>query len=361
MLNRKISTRRIYFPRPLIGINSSVSERNRLKFESYKPSYFVLFMETDEKDETALKDLDQMYKQQQEKSLEKPNKAYQGAQCHIPEISPPPRAETRDYDDLNVRESGDNKNNNWPLINLRNIIIKVFKGNNISLEDLNIKYYEFNIVLALLDKKFKNTSFPIATKETFNFAYKKAAIDLINDISFLGISYKRVEENNKFIFKMALNHLRNSFLRIKGLKNNKKGELSFYEYYFKDLADQTGNQFDAFFDPLYKTTLKNKVFKSINTRYLKLLMQSERFKAAFTNFLNIVCREVHEANIVLKVNEFMVYLRQNTQTSKTEEERESLYRVFDDDLRRKRKFKIPWTVHEAENAITQFKNRMKLK
>lgn len=358
MLNKKISTRRIYFPRPLIGINSSVSERNRLKFESYKPSYLVLFMETDE---TELKHLDQMQEQQQGNLLEKPNKAYQDALCITPKTPLPFRAETRDYDDLNVRESDDNKNNNWLIANLRNIIIKVFKGNNISLDDLNIKYYEFNIVLALLNKKFKNTNFPTATKETFNFAYKKAAIDLINDISFLGVSYKRVEENNKFIFKMALNHLRNSFLKIKGLKNNKRGELSFYEYYFKDLAERTGNQFDAFFDPLYKTTLKNKVFKSINTRYLNLLMKSERFKEAFINFLNNVCREVHEVNIELKVNEFIIYLRQNTERSRTDKERESLYRVFEDDLRRKRKFKIPWTVHEAENAITQFKNRMKLK
>ena len=49
----------------------------------------------------------------------------------------------------------------------------------------------------------------------------------------LFVSLKRVEENNKFIFKTASKALRNDFYSKYKLKNDKSSELIFLKFYFK--------------------------------------------------------------------------------------------------------------------------------
>lgn len=252
------------------------------------------------------------------------------------------------------------KNNNWPRVTLKQIIDKVFTSNALVMRDLDLEYYEFNILYRLLSKKFKNMNFFKATNETFNDTYKKNAIDRINEISTGLRSSKRVEENNKFVFKMMLNSLKSTFLAEHKLRDNKMGEQSFYRHYFKESALQCDISLDAFFDPLYRTKLKNRTFKSINSRYLRLLMQSEIFRDDIIQFFRKSFEALHKRNIGVKLDEFILNLHKFTSRAKSSQEREKLYIEFEEELERKKKFKIPWTLNEAVVAMGQFKFRLRI-
>ena len=46
-------------------------------------------------------------------------------------------------------------------------------------------------------------------------------------------SKKRVEENNKFVYKRTLKALRNKYYKSVKLTHNSTNEVKFYSYYFK--------------------------------------------------------------------------------------------------------------------------------
>lgn len=56
--------------------------------------------------------------------------------------------------------------------------------------------------------------------------------DLVSIFPFFR-SLKRVEENNKFIFKTTSKALRNKFYEQYKLKNDKSSEIIFLKFYFK--------------------------------------------------------------------------------------------------------------------------------
>ena len=252
---------------------------------------------------------------------------------------------------LKVDTKNELKINN--LDNLKQLFIDFFQGNDrIYLKNYKLDIWDYKIIFIILKRKFPylKNMLEKSSKEIINENIsdnkKKEELCYIFSKIYSFPSKKRVEENNKFVYKLTLKKLRNKFYKKRNLKNNKRTELLFYRYYFQNDAKLKSRNLKDFYDPLNIKETK----KTLNNTFLKLIFQTEKFKKNFLDILNTKFKRSYMKTIPNKINKLF---------QKLEIDCEKLgkniavmnYVKF---VKKVKRFKLPWFVAEVDMSIVAF-------
>lgn len=339
----------ITFPLPVIPSNSHISRLNRNNFESYCPTFTSPVLNSDLKlTSTKFKTL-RCKLPSRENSPSPTNNTFDSPRHFLPigltknppkpsRFAPPAESDKSAIDQLTQAST------------------KLFISTQLTEEDLGQTHSHYNLLRIFFKRKFGSPALDIANKDNFSASFKRKQLAKINSRLALGDSQKRVEENNKFVFKLAIRKLRKQFLDKSGLPNRRSGELKFYRHYFGELADSIKLPLNSFFDPLYRTNLKNRMFKSINNGYMGLVFKSRSFRKEFVEFLHFGLIKEYEEGVGGKVEDLLGGLRSELEGGEEGEGVEE--KVFERHVGvfgKKARFKLPWTLAEAHKAADQFK------
>ena len=236
---------------------------------------------------------------------------------------------------------------------LLGVITKIFLREKLREKDLGREYYKYNLIRQFYIKKYKGIEIKKANTFNYGLPLKQAALNVMNGCLTLNSS-KRVEENNKLIFKNVLKDLKVKFKEKRGLPDVAKTDKMFYEYYFEETSDRTGISLACFYDPLYNYRLKNPIFKTYSHKYFKLIFNdNEQFEKDFRESLRgLMSRYRSTIPIMLKTILFPIYETMYRRPSKSEEE--AIYSRLTKTLIKKTALKLPWTLTEIKSAVLQF-------
>ena len=104
-----------------------------------------------------------------------------------------------------------------------------------SLADLNFSPAALKLICAIIKRNFSNFNTKCELDLSTNYSSEEI-VETNNRVIETHESSKRIEENNKFVYKYTMMHLRTYFYVINNLENSKESEILFYEYYFKDFS-----------------------------------------------------------------------------------------------------------------------------
>ena len=184
------------------------------------------------------------------------------------------------------------------------------------------------------------------------------------------LSFKRPEENYKYIFKKCLKKLKAKVGEKLEIKCCKKEEFErrFYEFYFKEIAARENLKIECFYQPRNakcaddkdrKTTERRNIVKTvqlskkdipktISCKYIQNISKSKQFLDDFFTYLNEYLLNEHVANIDKKIhamsNDWQLLLNDGLVTELTIGE-------ICKKIEKNTKFKLPWTVKEVQTAI----------
>lgn len=239
---------------------------------------------------------------------------------------------------------------------LQRTILKVLNGRSIEEKDLPDSHLVLNVLREILAKKLKNINLKKAKESFVDLEFRKNMVDKINLNLKRHSSKKRVEENNKFIFKMIIKTLKKQYYEEQQLNSTITSEEKFYNHFFKETADELSTPLSDFYDPLYRMQLKNSKFKSINNKYLSLIFGSVLFKEKFTKVLDECFVEDYKGVSETKVFGVLRPLLEGIKEEIGDGGVTKVYEDFTVKLRRSKKCKLPWTSKEVNIAILQFKS-----
>lgn len=233
------------------------------------------------------------------------------------------------------------------------VLEKLFLGREVRAEDLRLSEPELKVLREVTAKKLVATN-----AEGLALLEHKAGHELMDELNRLiseHKSVKRVEENNKFIYKYTMKYLKKQFFADFSLKNSKESEIQFYEHYFRPLSVELKTQIDDFYDPLYKTLNKNPTYKTINNKYLSLIFSSNQFKNDFFGFLKQDFKKTYCDTIPHRLTKFFKKLKTDVDDSAPKtSKKNSAVGKFAEKLKKSRKCKLPWTYKEVCAALVQF-------
>ena len=244
-----------------------------------------------------------------------------------------------------------------PLSQLFHVTKKLFLCDQLTIEDLSLSEAETNLLIEIVNKKFGIKRTPnISEGRQIQPSDRETLVNEINGYIHAHVSTKRIEENNKFVYKYTFKYLRHQFYVRKGLQKSSENERLFYAYYFENSANDLKMPIENFFDPLYKVCNKNPFFKSINNKYLGLIFSSQLFKIDFFGFLRRYFKNTYFMIINSKLRKFFKKLRLDIMSDRSGQFVNMLVDRFVEKLRKNKKCKLPWTVEEVSNALIHFQS-----
>ena len=227
---------------------------------------------------------------------------------------------------------------------IKNIVVKLFKGEILEKNDLNIdfKFQSKKILKLILKKKFKN----LQEKE---FAIEKCflSVNFEKDISMMfkkpieNLKLKRREEENKLIYKFVLKKLKTKFFNNNNLEHKKKNDKYFFENFFdRNLNNNLYNK--IFFENNIKVLNKN-----FTVKIFKIIVSSKKFKNEIIFYLENFFLKAYEKKIESKFYNIFLSIERNSFSF--EECEKKIYEFLE-----KNKVKFPWTLSEVEFGIKNF-------
>lgn len=250
----------------------------------------------------------------------------------------------------------DQTNRRKPLEKLINSITKLFTFIPLEIDDLDMSQSEFVVLKDIINRKFAGSDICRLINQNMKNLSKDEIIELINQETRSNTSSKRIEENNKFVFKYTFKYLKHQFYGKYQLDKSNSSELLFYEHYFKSISENLKIPLNYFFDPLYKICNKNLHFKSINNKYLGLIFSSPLFKSDFFVFLKNDFKITYNSIIVSKIKKMFKKLRLELSSDKSGKFSNVFIDRFSEKLRRNKKCKLPWNMREVKCALAQFQS-----
>lgn len=237
------------------------------------------------------------------------------------------------------------------LSQLYKILLRVFFGEEVEPEELVLRYCEAFLLVHLLLRKMgeENSQKPI--EQVKDSASRTAFLSVFIESFKQKPSKKRFEENIKFIFKMTIKQMKQSFQknndRFTSIKNI---DDSFYAYYFKELADMWGLPISVFYDSA-NCKLQQ---KTLNSDYLKKLFTSTKFSNDFFSYLESEkLKSDYQASLYNKIYSILVKFDKYFEKDSGEH--------FDKGIKEIEKYfgvnkqcKLPWSEHEIIASINDF-------
>lgn len=164
---------------------------------------------------------------------------------------------------------------------------------------------------------------------------------------------KRVEENNKFIYKHTTSYLLSQFVTRNSLKFGPLTETAYYEHYFSEHAATVGVSVSDYCDPL-KTTLKStSKAKSLNTEYLTRILSCDKFRGDFFGYLERGFED-HYVSAIYKKMERMLGALEAQWSIASPERYGAILEEYVKNKINHRWCKIPWSKSEVGSAVRHF-------
>lgn len=172
---------------------------------------------------------------------------------------------------------------------------------------------------------------------------------------FLLESKKREEENLKFVYKHTLKYLKSQFYEQHRLRYNKDSELVFYNFYFKDFAQQEQKPLKEFFDPLNQKNDSAKPTKTLSVMHLKAVFACEKFRRAFFDYLRTGFKKDYQSSVYKKIEKIFSGLERKLDSEGSVEKR---IEEFISGFKEKKRIKFPWCRKEIDSAVFSFIKRV---
>lgn len=223
--------------------------------------------------------------------------------------------------------------------NLLDFLKKHFKGRKVDEKDLTFHNHEMDVLKSIISRKYKG-KINIDVKSFF-------LKDKLSEIEKLE-SFKRPEENYKFVFKRCIKYLKDRLKAFEG-KQLKKKEFDsyFYEYYFSEACKLYNFTIDQVQNPCNSKGVKTKL-KTVNTEYISHMIKSEKFTKDFNDYMYGNLQIDYELTIDSKIDALV--RRWDDLFNKHEEKPKALEEIIEYVLKNK-KCKLPWTGKEIADAI----------
>ena len=258
-------------------------------------------------------------------------------------------AQARKIDDSFSSDAEDDK----PLTHLKALesaLFKIFRGEQLGVEDLQLSSAEMQILAEVLLRKYKGSINLKALKRPGAELQIEEVIRCANALAEEA-SIKRFEENIKFVFKLAFRRLKSNLLKQNRIAfYSKKFDNQFYEHYFKETAERLAIDIKEFYDPL---NTKSKA-KSLNIEYLKLIFNSPAFKIDFVRYIDSETVKLDYQNTLKrKIRQLLLkfdhcFGSENDAMVTVGLEKVQHY------FRKNRQCKLPWTNTEIVTAVNTF-------
>ena len=161
-------------------------------------------------------------------------------------------------------------------------------------------------------------------------------------------STKRLEEDVKFVFKLAFKHLKTEFARYCcDSKSDVDNEDAFYRFYFGEISDDWKISLSEFYDPLNR---KN-AHRTLSNEYINRLMTSERFKTHLREYLaSESLLSEYRNNVPKKI--FKILKRFDKLIIMNDvENNKKIINIARQYFRYNRQCKLPWTDKEVKSAM----------
>ncbi len=166
-----------------------------------------------------------------------------------------------------------------------------------------------------------------------------------------GESYKRVEENLKFIFKLSFRHLKKNFEKSRSfLGFSKRSEELFYRFYFERESKERGIPLKEFFDPLNYVVDS----KTINQSYLRRVLSVYGFRSDLLKYIKSgEFKRDYQRSIRSKLNKLLGRFDSLFECQEDLEKKNYSTRVKRY-FRRNKQCKLPWSEREIEKSLSDF-------
>lgn len=209
----------------------------------------------------------------------------------------------------------------------------------------NLRKYELKILLTIISKKF-NKIFTIDYDQIPLGDLKEKFLIIFQALQMEG-SYKRIEENNKFVFKFTYKNLKYKFLQKNNLPDNSKNELFFLKFFFLKIFEEKNIEFKK----IFPKNSKQIVWQSLNNNFFHLIFQSKEFKEKFFQYTQNNFQDDYEKLILRKFDKFLNKYDKSLKKVSTS----AMIKDFCLNLNKNRRTKFPWTNIEITTALKNFK------
>ena len=234
------------------------------------------------------------------------------------------------------------------------LLEKIFKGEHIDDEkDLNIISLYINLVSAIICRKFHLQPTINLTDRFINIEKRREELRHLIKLALTIPSKKRIEENNKFVYKHTMKFLKAQFYTSRKLKYNKESEMEFYQHYFEDISKKTKKPLELFYDPLNITSKYSKKPKTISNTHILLIFDCNNFKAKFFEYIDTNFKEDYQTSIYKKFEKFLSNLESLISKS-SDFERVACVEKFIEKLQTSKRCKFPWNSTEIDQALNHY-------
>jgi hypothetical protein len=230
------------------------------------------------------------------------------------------------------------------------VLTEIFKGEKVDLISKNLCLWEVKLISKIMEKKYQHKYFRNILEKCSPENLKNSILKLQEIISFgqIGVSKKRIEENNKFVYKNSLKILKKFFYDIRNLPRSKSSESLFYKYYFREIALKKNISLEQFIDPL---NLKQRHKRTLNNKFFSLIFSSPNFKNDFEKIMNDHLLKFYQKLILRKFVKFFIKFDNKFNSSL---EINTITENILDYLTYNKRVKFPWDKYEIKNAMSKF-------
>jgi hypothetical protein len=250
------------------------------------------------------------------------------------------------------------------LLRLKNNLYSLLT-NNYDIDFKGTENFEALIIYYILQRKMK-MKIDIKSSKEFGYLEYKNSISDFKSKDFNKNCQKRAEEDFKFVYKLFKKVKKNVFFQ----KRQKNKDILFVDYYFGELSKISNLDIKYFFDPSNNNYVQknNKKLRnekrSLNFKFLKLIIKSDKFYRDFVFFLEKEVKEIYPKLLMNKIETFLksleTHIEYNLRINNLEDDRTVWEKGIYTYIIKKKQCKIPWTINEVEKGVANILNRIHL-
>lgn len=234
---------------------------------------------------------------------------------------------------------------------LVDLLCKLFNGERILSSDLELSELELVALELVILRKFGG----LPSIDNYTTENRFTMAEKLNSLHSR-TSFKRIEENNKFVMKHTLKNLA-TLLRanFQIQATNRNFEQRFYGYYFDEILKKRPDlTLESFYDPLTNSKKLKSSQKTLSSKYLDLIFSSPKFQKDFKEHVlepfpeTSPFAQVYQNSVRPKLEKIFVRW-EGEDTSKIDVRAE-----IEKYIGRSAQCKLPWTQYELVTAVKSF-------
>lgn len=227
----------------------------------------------------------------------------------------------------------------------------IFNGKETPINQYELKPYEISLVRFVLAKKLKNK----VEKEILESIdlYKEMHLVFIRKIlNSQKVKKRRKDEQIKFIFSLIMKHVKKKYIAEENIEERDFDERNFLSFYFKKQSEEKEIDLLCFTNPMESTGIKNPRFKYCNNEYLNLVFSNSKFREASLSFMSNRLERDYKVKVWKKFHNLFSELRVKLKNTEEDKKEEVIKKYVEKS--QKKKFVLPWTCWEVEEAKEKF-------